>query len=180
MKTAPAGSPQSPEALDHEGTNFMAKTSLAPPAPETTEAGDLEHVGAIATKVLEKIETPPAYVLRGLGLFELHGDEILDAYQGSGRWLVPSGTEAGKVYEVRVSPMRPSRDRCECTGYLHHHHCSHHTAAKRVASKRAVCDSCGDRRWRSEIVEVFEEDGLLAWLPGDRICRSCIKAGAWV
>ena len=40
-------------------------------------------------------ESQPAYVLRGLGLFELHRDEILAGYQGGGRWLVPSGSESG-------------------------------------------------------------------------------------
>ena len=123
-------------------------------------------------------EPPPAYVLRGLGLYELHAEDILAAYQGAGRWLVPSGTTPGIVYEVRVG-RRPGRDRCECTGYQHHGHCSHHTAAQRVAKKPAVCDSCGQRRWWSELVEVHEEDGI-SWHPGDRLCRSCIRAGAWL
>ena len=43
-------------------------------------------------------ELQPEYVLRGLGIFELHRDEILAGYQGGGRWLVPSGTEAGRLY----------------------------------------------------------------------------------
>ncbi|HLM77059.1 MAG TPA: hypothetical protein VK361_01505 [Rubrobacteraceae bacterium] len=51
----------------------------------------------------------PAYQLRGLGLFELHAEEILDAYQGGGKWLVPSGTTPGLTYEVRVSTTRPER-----------------------------------------------------------------------
>ena len=123
-------------------------------------------------------EPPPAYVLRGLGLYELHAEDILAAYQGAGRWLVPSGTTPGIVYEVRVG-RRPGRDRCECTGYQHHGHCSHHVAAERVAKKSAVCDSCGQRRWWSELVEVHEEDGI-SWHPGDRLCRSCIRAGAWL
>src|SRR5918998_5754031 len=95
-------------------------------------------------------ETPPAYCLRGLGLFELHGEDILEGYQGAGKYLVPSGTMPGEVYEVRVSPMRPERDRCECTGYQHHGHCSHQVAAKRVARRSAVCDGCGVRKWWSE------------------------------
>jgi hypothetical protein len=139
----------------------MAKASLAHPAHETTTG------------------TQPAYVLRGLGLFELHAEDILKGYQGAGRYLVPSGSESGLVYEVRVSPMRPERDRCECTGYQHHGHCSHHVAAQRVARWSAVCDACGVRRWWSELRQVEEDDALLAWFPGDVLCRACIKAGHW-
>ncbi len=120
----------------------------------------------------------PAYHLRGLGLFELYGEEMLDDYQGGGRWLVPSGTTPGLVYEVRVG-RRPERDRCECTGYQHHGHCSHHVAAQRVARRSAICDACGERQWSSGMTEVQEDDGLLAWFPGDRLCRVCIKAGHW-
>src|SRR5215216_4342062 len=123
-------------------------------------------------------EPVPAYTLRGLGLFELHSEEILSSYQGGGRWLVPSGTTPGLTYEVRVSPIRPERDRCECIGYQHHGHCSHHVAAARVARRSAVCDSCGSRCWCSEITEVFEDDRLLGWFPGDRLCRACIRSGA--
>ncbi len=132
----------------------------------------------MATQSLQA-ETLPAYHLRGLGLYELHGEEILEGYQGAGRWFVPSGTVESRSYEVRVSPTRPERDRCECVGFQHHGHCSHHVAASRVAKRSAVCDSCGSRCWRSEIIEVHEED-LLSWYPGDLLCRSCIRSGAWV
>ncbi len=73
----------------------MIEQSLAQPAHETTTE-----------------ERPPAYVLRGLGLFELHSEEILSSYQGAGHWLVPSGTETSKLYEVRVGARR-ERERCE-------------------------------------------------------------------
>ena len=139
----------------------MIDQSLAQPAHETTT------------------EPLPAYVLRGLGLYELHADGILAAYQGAGRWLVPSGTESGKVYEVRVSALRRDRSLCECVGYVNHRHCSHVVAARRVAVRSAVCDSCGSRCWWSELSEVHEEDGLLAWFPGDRLCRTCVRDGAW-
>ncbi len=125
-------------------------------------------------------EALPAYTLRGLGLFEIHGEEVLANYQGAGKWIVPSGTIPDLSYEVRVSPMRPDRDRCECTGFQHHGRCSHHVAAQRVARRSAMCDACGSRRWWSEITEVFEDDELLSWYPGDRVCRACIRAGAWV
>ncbi len=81
----------------------MAETTIAHPAHPTT------------------FETTPGYVLRGLGLFELHREEILESYQGGGRWMVPSGTEPGKVYEVRVG-SRPERHRCECRGFTSHKH----------------------------------------------------------
>ncbi len=116
----------------------------------------------------------PGYVLRGLGLFELHGDEILESYQGGGRWLVPSGTEVGKVYEVRAG-TRPERCRCECIGYQHHGHCSHVIAAQRVAGRSAVCDCCGERRWWRELLEVTEGHESLTWFVGDVVCRQCAR-----
>ena len=119
----------------------------------------------------------PAYVLRGLGLFELHHDEILAAYQGGGRWLVPSGAESGGLYEVRVG-IRPERNRCECRGFSSHGHCSHLIAAQRVARRSGVCDACGERCWWSKLTEVQEEDELLAWFPGDVLCSTCIP-GHW-
>lgn len=45
--------------------------------------------------------------MRGLGIFELHRDDILDSYQGGGRWLIPSGSDGDTLYEVRVG-TRPS------------------------------------------------------------------------
>ncbi len=98
-------------------------------------------------------ETPPAYVLRSLGIFGLHRDELLESYQGGGCWLVPSGTEPGKVYEVRVG-RRPERNRCECRGFASHGHCSHLVAARRAARTSAVCDGCGKRVRRRDLVEV--------------------------
>ncbi|MDP9480880.1 MAG: hypothetical protein M3R38_35320 [Actinomycetota bacterium] len=120
-------------------------------------------------------ETTPGYVLRGLGIFELRADEILQGYQGGGRWLVPSGTDAGNVYEVRTG-TRPERNRCECRGWAAHGHCSHVVAASRVAKRSAVCDGCGDRRWDRELVEVTEDHDSLTWFPGDLLCRGCIVA----
>ena len=57
-------------------------------------------------------EALTAYHLQGLGLYEPHGEEILSSYQGAGHWLVPSGTETCRLYEVRVGARR-ERDRCE-------------------------------------------------------------------
>ncbi len=104
-------------------TESSATIAHPHPAPPTTPAGEyLEHVSTILTRSIP--EPQPAYVLRGLGLFEIHRDEILESYQGGGRWLVPSGTESGRLYEVRVG-TRPERNRCECTGFQRHEHCSH-------------------------------------------------------
>lgn len=116
-------------------------------------------------------EPQPAYVLRGLGLFELHRDEILESYQGGGKWLIPSGTETDRHYEVRVGIRRQS---CECQGYARHDHCSHLIAAQRVARLSGVCDGCGQRVWRRELVEVGE-DNLTAF-EGDLLCRPCGRA----
>ncbi len=119
---------------------------------------------------VQHLTTPePAYVLRGLGLFELHRDEILHSYRGAGRYIVPSGTEANGLYEVRVG-TRPERNRCECRGFASHKHCSHVVAAGRVAKRSAVCDGCGQRRWSRELVEVQES---LTYFEGDRLCPPC-------
>ena len=113
---------------------------------------------------------PPGYVLRGLGLFELHQGEILAGYQGGGRWLIPSGTVADRHYEVRAG-VRPERNKCECVGFGHHKHCSHVVAATIARKKSAVCDGCGCRFPHRELVEVTEDHESLTWFPGDRLCR---------
>ena len=123
-------------------------------------------------------EPQPAYVLRGLGLFELHRDEVLAGYQGGGKWLIPSGTESAKVYEVRVG-IRPERNRCECVGFQRHDHCSHVVCATLARNKCAVCDCCGNRvAWRF-VTEVQEEHELLSWFVGDHLCADCVHGGYW-
>ncbi len=120
-------------------------------------------------KVQHPTTPEPGYVLRGLGLFELHADEILASYQGGGRWLVPSGTDAGRRYEVRTG-TRPERNTCECRGFGSHGHCSHVVAAHRVAKASALCDGCGVRTWSRDLVEVQES---LTYFEGDLLCPSC-------
>ncbi len=119
-------------------------------------------------KVQHPSTPEPAYVLRGLGLFELRADEILASYQGAGKYLVPSGTEAG-AYEVRVG-TRPERNTCECRGWSAHRHCSHLIAAERVARRSAVCDGCGARTWSRDLSEVQES---LTYFEGDLLCPTC-------
>jgi hypothetical protein len=119
-------------------------------------------------------ETTPAYVLRGHGLFELRRDEL--EYVGAGKWLIPSGSQAGKVYEVRVgAPRHPERSRCERVGFQHHNHCSHLICAEIAHRRSAVCDACGERKYWPELTQVHEDDELLAWFPGDVLCRSCVR-----
>ncbi len=122
---------------------------------------------------VEHPTTDSGYVLRGLGLFELHADEILDSYGGGGRYVVPSGTAANGLYEVRVG-TRPERSRCECRGFSSHYHCSHIVAAGRVAKKSAVCDGCGGRVWHRDLVEVGDDS--LTFFEGDLLCRPCARA----
>ncbi len=117
-------------------------------------------------------------MLRGLGLVTISAEEILASYKGGGRFMVPSGTAPDQQYEVRVG-TRPERDKCECIGFGHYFHCSHVVAAHRIAKLSAVCDSCGKRCWQHELLEVTEDDGLLSWHEGDRLCRDCVRAGAW-
>jgi hypothetical protein len=114
-------------------------------------------------------------VWRGRGLFETYRDEL--EYIGGGTWLIPSGSDLSKGYEVRVG-TRPERSRCECIGYERHGHCSHLICAQLAHRRSAVCDCCGERRWWSELTEVQEEDELLAWFPGDRLCAHCVP-GHW-
>lgn len=118
----------------------------------------------------------PAYVLRGLGLFEIHREALLESYQGGGRWLVPSGTDAGKVYEVRVG-RRPERDRCECRGFASHKHCSHLVAARRASRLPVVCDGYGKRVRRRGTVEVGPELAEMGHgsCEGERYCPPCAR-----
>ncbi len=54
------------------------------------------------------------------------------------------------------------------------------TAIRKARRDQTVsCDCCGERFPHREITEVQEDDGLLSWFVGDRICSSCIRAGQW-
>ncbi len=151
---------------------------MAPRVLDTPRSPDQEETLLIDQRIAQPAHLTtrePAYVLRGLGIYELHRAEILQGYQGGGRWLVPSGADAGNVYEVRTG-TRPERNKCECRGFASHKHCSHVIAAERVARRSAVCDSCGERRWDRELTEVTEDDASLSWFVGDRLCGGCLDS----
>ena len=48
-----------------------------------------------------------------------------------------------------------------------------------MATKSGTCDCCGQRTLRRVLTEVLEEDQLLSWYPGERLCSDCIRAGYW-
>ncbi len=117
-------------------------------------------------------ENTPSYVDKGRALY-LEGFELF-RYLGRGRWIVPSATVEGRVYEVDLRS-----DRCECLGYGSHRHCCHLVAATIASAKTGVCSCCGGRVPNPELYEVAEEDELLSWFAGDMVCRDCCEAGAW-
>ena len=150
----------------------MIERSLAHPAhtvPEEDQRDDLEHISSIAARCV------PDYVWRGRGLFETYREKL--EYIGSGKWLIPSGSESGRAYEVRVG-THSRRDSCECSGFRLHNHCSHVVCAKLAHRKSAVCDGCGERRWWRRLTQVDGEHGLLAWFVGDVLCDDC-RPGLW-
>ena len=116
-------------------------------------------------------EPTPEFILRGRGLFATYRDEL--CYLGGGSWLVPSGSTSGKAYVVRVGVARP--DRCECRGFASHGHCSHVVCASIAHKKSAVCDSCGERHYWPELIEVTEDHASLTWFVGDVVCRRCAR-----
>ncbi|MBV9454267.1 MAG: hypothetical protein JOZ19_09140 [Rubrobacter sp.] len=53
----------------------------------------------------------------------------------------------------------------------------HVTAASIAQAKSVVCNCCGHRVLGRFASEVEENDGLLSWHPGQRICVDCVKGG---
>jgi hypothetical protein len=144
-----------------------------PEARTTATKGEAVDTMTIAGKPeTRKTEPQPAYVWRGRGLFKVHREDL--EYLDGGRWLVPSGSESAQVYEVRVG-TRPERSNCPCIGFGQHKHCSHVVCASIAHRRSAVCDSCGERRYFSELTEVQEDHESLAWFPGDLLCEGCIR-----
>ncbi len=112
-------------------------------------------------------------VQRGRDLYAEHADEIRFEH---GSWYVPSGSVEGRFYAVRLGPV----ERCECPDHEHRGaKCQHVTAAVIAKAKSTTCSCCGQRvPWRF-VSEVREEDELLSWFAGDRLCADCVNGGYW-
>jgi len=112
-------------------------------------------------------------VQRGRDLYAAHADGIKFEH---GAWLVPSGSVAGRFYAVRLGPV----ERCECPDHEYRGaKCQHVTAAIIARAKSTTCDCCGNRvPWRF-VSEVTEDDELLSWFVGDRLCADCVNGGFW-
>jgi hypothetical protein len=112
-------------------------------------------------------------VERGRALYAEHADEIKFE---RGSWLVPSNSVEGRFYAVRLGPV----ERCECSDHAYRGvQCQHISAAVIARAKSTTCDCCGNRvLWRF-VSEVQEEDELLSWFVGDRLCADCVCGGYW-
>jgi hypothetical protein len=69
---------------------------------------------------------------------------------------------------------------CECAAYAYQSgSCKHIYAALIARAKSTTCACCGNRvPWRF-VSEVQEEDELLSWFVGDRLCSGCVHGGYW-
>ena len=108
---------------------------------------------------------------------ELFREHCLQFRHERGAWLVPSANDSAVgFYEVRLGPV----EACECADFEHRGGACKHVHAAAVAhAKSVVCDCCGHRVLGRFASEVEEEDGLLSWYPGQRLCADCIRAGYW-
>ena len=130
---------------------FMAKSSVARSEHESTD---------------ERVQ-------RSRELFREHSVQFRHE---RGAWLVPSNDAVIGFYEVRLRPV----EACECTDFEYRGKpCRHIHAAILAQSKSATCSCCGQRVLDRFLSEVTEEDGLLSWFVGDKLCADCIKAGFW-
>ena len=119
---------------------------------------------------------PPTRELRGITLFRDHADEIrFDPVEKV--WLVPSQHELGtSVYEVVLGRRGES---CECKDFeFRGEACKHILAATIARAKSTTCSCCGQRVSWKFVTEVQEDDELLAWFVGDRLCDDC-RPGHW-
>ncbi len=109
-----------------------------------------------------------SYVDRGRELYAEHALEIIASHD-HGVYMVPSGSEPGKVYEVR-----PGRS-CECIARDYRDHCSHDMAATMAHAKSFACDGCQERYPNTERVEVGSDS--LTHFEGEELCLGCALAG---
>jgi len=121
-----------------------------------------------------RITQPETRELRGLALYRDHADEIRFE---DGVWFVPSQREGTSVYEVVLGRRGES---CECADFGYRgESCKHILAATVARAKSTACSCCGNRvPWRF-VTEVQEEDELLSWFVGDRLCADCSSGGFW-
>ncbi|MDP9481362.1 MAG: hypothetical protein M3R38_37810 [Actinomycetota bacterium] len=105
---------------------------------------------------------------RALALYVEHAETIALGFR-AGVYRVPSRTEEGKTYAVRLVPS-PS---CTCPDFRGGE-CLHVMAARVAREHAAPCSSCGCRFRHRELEEAPEDS--LTWFPGDRLCQSCIVA----
>ena len=113
----------------------------------------------------------PCRADRALSLYVEHAEAIALSFR-AGVYRVPSRTEEGKTYAVRLVPS-PS---CTCPDFRRvPGECLHVMAARVVRKKTAPCSSCGRRFPHRELAEVPEDS--LTWFPGDRLCKACVVAG---
>ncbi len=133
-----------------QGADLMASTSLPASAKEATTR-----------------------VQRGRDLYTEHANEIRFE---RGSWYVPSNSVEGRFYAVRLGPV----ESCECPDHTYRGaRCQHVTAAVVARAKSTKCACCGNRvPWRF-VSEVQEEDELLSWFVGDRLCSDCVRGGFW-
>ncbi len=112
--------------------------------------------------------------LRGLTLYREHENEIVFE---DGVWFVPSQGSGTSVYEVTLGRRGES---CECADFEHRgESCKHIVAATIAKAKSTTCSCCGNRvAWRFA-TEVQEDDELLSWFVGDRLCADCVHGGYW-
>ena len=116
--------------------------------------------------------TADTRVQRGRDLYRQHAEDFL--YR-NGVWIIASDTRAGQAYEVDLK-----RESCECADHQHRGAvCKHLTAAVLAQAKSAPCACCGHRVLNRFLSEVTEDDELLGWFVGDRLCADCIRAGYW-
>jgi hypothetical protein len=85
-----------------------------------------------------------------------------------------SATFESRFYAVRLGPV----ETCECPDYEQRGaKCLHVTAAAIARAKSTTCSCCGQRVPWKFVTEVTEDDCLLSWFPGDRLCADCVHGG---
>jgi hypothetical protein len=150
----------------------MAPAEWLLPRARTKEVRSLidqsvaQHTPApIPEEVADRIE-------RGRELYQERADEF--RYE-KGVWWIPS-SDGTTVYGTRLGPIEV----CECGDFEHRGaRCKHLFASAIAQSKSALCACCGHRVLGRFLSEVQEEDELLSWFPGDRLCDDCRDAGFW-